>query len=126
MDTASRDIPAVEFTLSREGDNPVLPDLLDQITPDQPIGPVTGDGAFDTRRCHTAILERGGNAIIPIRKNERLWKEGCPAARARNDILRATRHLGRAIRKNWSGYYVRSRIEAKMRGLKSFGERIIL
>ena len=124
MDTGSGDILAVEFTSSREGDSPVLPDLLDQIPPDQEIGTVTGDGAFDTRRCHAAILARGGTAIIPIRKNGRFWKEDCPAARARNDILRATRHLGRAIWKRWSGYHVRSRIEAKMRGLKSFGERI--
>jgi len=124
MDTGSGDILAVEFTSSREGDSPVLPDLLDQIPPDQEIGTVTGDGAFDTRRCHAAILARGGTAIIPIRKNGRFWKEDCPAARARNDILRATRHLGRAIWKRWSGYHIRSRIEAKMRGLKSFGERI--
>ena len=124
MDKGSGDILAVEFTSSREGDSPVLPDLLDQIPPDQEIGTVTGDGAFDTRRCHAAILARGGTAIIPIRKNGRLWKEDCPAAIARNDILRATRLLGRAIWKNWSGYHIRSRIEAKMRGLKSFGERI--
>ena len=117
MDTATGDIRAVEFTPSREGDSPVLPDLLDQI-------PVTEDGAFDTRRCHTAILERGGTAVIPIRRNGRLWKEDCPAARARNDILRATRRFGRAIWKRWSGYHVRSRIEAKMRCLKAFGERI--
>lgn len=32
---------------------------------------VTGGGAFDTRRCHAAILDRGGAAIIPIRKNGR-------------------------------------------------------
>lgn len=124
MDTGSGDILAVEFTSSREGDSPVLPDLLEQIPPDQEIGTVTGDGAFDTRRCHAAILARGGTAIIPIRKNGRFWKEDCPAAIVRNDILRATRLLGRAIWKNWSGYHIRSRIEAKMRGLKSFGERI--
>ncbi|GHE02204.1 hypothetical protein U879_17620 [Defluviimonas sp. 20V17] len=116
----------MEFTSSREGDSPVLPDLLDQIPPDQEIGTVTGDGVFDTRRCHTAILARGGTAIIPIRKNGRFWKEDCPAALGialgpmadnsspRNDILRATRQLGRAIWKRWSGYHVRSRIEAKM------------
>jgi len=124
MDAGSGDILAVEFTSSREGDSPVLPDLLDQIPPDQEIGTVTGDGAFDTRRCHAAIHVRGGTAIIPIRKNGRFWKEDCPAARARNDILRTTRRVGRAIWKRWSGYHVRSRVEAKMRGLKSFGERI--
>lgn len=124
MDAGSSDILAVEFTSSREGDSPVLPDLLDQIPPDQEIGTVTGDGAFDTRRCHAAIHARGGTAIIPIRKNGRFWKEDCPAARARNDILRTTRRVGRGIWKRWSGYHVRSHVEAKMRGLKSFGERI--
>ena len=124
MDTATGDIRAVEFTSSREGDSPVLPDLLDPIPADEQVGTVTGDGAFDTRRCHTAIVDRGGTAIIPIRKNGRLWKENCPAARARNDILRASKRFGRANWKHWSGYHVRSRIEAKMRCLKSFGERI--
>ena len=124
MDTATGDIRGVEFTSSREGDSPVLPDLLDQIPADEQVGTVTGDGAFDTRRCHTAIVDRGGTAVIPIRKNGRLWKEDCPAARARNDILRATRRFDRANWKNWSGYHVRSRIEAKMRCVKSFGERI--
>jgi hypothetical protein len=41
------------------------------------------DGAYDTRRCHTAILARGPTPIIPIRKNGRAWKEDCQAARAR-------------------------------------------
>ncbi len=124
MDTATGDIRAVEFTSSDHGDSPVLPHLLDQIPPDEQIGTVTGDGAFDTRRCHTAILDRGGTAVIPIRKNGRRWKEDCPSAQARNDILRATQRLGRAIWKRWSGYHVRSRIEARMRCLKAFGERI--
>lgn len=124
MDTATGDVRAVAFTSSDKGDSPVLPDLLDQCPPDEPIGTVTGDGAFDTRRCHTAILERGGTAVIPIRRNGRRWKEDCPAAKARNDILRATQRLGRAIWKRWSGYHARSRIEARMRCLKSFGERI--
>ena len=124
MDTATGDIRAVEFTSSDKGDSPVLPHLLDQIPPDEPIGNVTGDGAFDTRRCHAAILERGGTAVIPIRKNGRRWREDCPAARARNEILKVTQRLGRAAWKRWSGYHARSRIEAKMRCLKSFGERI--
>ena len=62
--------------------------------------------------------------IIPIRKNGRPWKEDCPAAIARNETLRATHHYGRAFWKRWTGYHVRSRIEAKMRCLKAFGERI--
>ena len=124
MDTATSDIRAVEFTPSSEGDSPVLPELLDQIPDSEEIGTVTADGAYDTRRCHTAIIDRQATAIIPIRKNGRPWKEDCPAAIARNETRRATRHYGRAFWKRWAGYHARSRIEAKMRCLKAFGERI--
>jgi IS5 family transposase len=124
MDAATGDIRAVEFTPSREGDSPVLPGLLAQIPVDQPIGTVTGDGAYDTRTCHTAISDRGGTAVIPIRRNGRAWKEDCPAAKARNETLRATQRFGRALWKRLTGYHARSRIEAQMRRLKSFGERI--
>lgn len=92
--------------------------------PEDQICTVSGDGAYDTRRCHKAILDRDAAAVIPIRKNGRLWKEDCPAATARNEILRATRHLGRVIWKRWTGYHARSRIEGKMRCRKSFGESI--
>jgi hypothetical protein len=78
MDTATSDIRAVEFTPSSDGDSPVLPDLLDQIPDDEDIGTVTADGTYDTRRCHAAIIARGGTAIIPIRKNGRPWKEDAP------------------------------------------------
>ena len=61
---------------------------------------------------------------FPIRKNGRPWKEDCPAAKARNETLRATKHYGRAFWKRWTGYHARSRVEAKMRCLKAFGERI--
>ena len=38
----------------------------------------------------------------------------CPAAIARNETLRATRHYGRSFWKRWTGYHARSRIAAKM------------
>jgi len=125
MDPATSDIRAVVFTPSRDGDSPVLPDLLNQIRAGEQIGTVTADGAYDTRRCHTAIIDRQATPIIPIRKNGRLWKENCPAAMSRNETLRATRHFGRTFWKRWTGYHARSRIEAKMRSLKFFGERIM-
>ncbi|GGO61518.1 hypothetical protein SAMN05444398_11611 [Roseovarius pacificus] len=46
-----------------------------------------------------------GTPIILIRTNGRFWKENCPAARARNETLRATRYYGRALWKRWSGYH---------------------
>jgi len=97
MDTATSDIRAVEFSPSSDGDSPTFPELLDQIPEGEEIGTVTADGANDTRRCHTAIIERQAATIIPIRKNGRPWKEDCPAAIARNETLRAPRHYGRAF-----------------------------
>jgi hypothetical protein len=127
MDTATSDICAVEFTPSSDGDSPVLPELLDQIPEDEEIRTVTAphsghrvakpcratDSAYDTRRCHTAIIDRQAIPIIPIRKNGRPWKEDCPAAIVRTETLRATRHYGRAFWKRWTRYHVRSRVEAK-------------
>ena len=103
----------------------MLPELLAQIPPDEVIGQVTADGAYDTRGCHAAIAARQANAVIPTRRNGRPWKETTPGAQARNDILRATRRLGRSIWRSWSGYHRRSRIEAKMRCLKLLGERLM-
>jgi hypothetical protein len=97
MDTATSDIRAVEFTSSSDGDSPVLPELLGQIPECEKIGTVTDDGAYDMRRCHTVIINQQATAIIPIRKNGGPWKEDCPAAIARNETLRATRHYGRAF-----------------------------
>ncbi len=74
MDTATSDIRAVEFASSGDGDSPVLPELLDQIPAGEEIGTVTADGACDTRRRHTAIIDRQVAAIIPIRKTGRYRK----------------------------------------------------
>ena len=38
VDTTTSDIRAVEFTTSRDGDSPILPDLLGQIPMDELIG----------------------------------------------------------------------------------------
>ena len=49
MDEETLEIRAVGVTTSNVGDAPMLPDLLDQITPEQKIATVTADGAYDTR-----------------------------------------------------------------------------
>lgn len=55
--------------LDLNGDSPILPELLDQIPEGEDVGTVTADGAYDTRRCHTAIIDRQATVIIPIRRN---------------------------------------------------------
>ena len=100
----------------------MLPHLLNQIPRDQEIGSVTADGAYDTRRCHNAIANRGAATVIPPRRNAQPWKPTTAGAIARNDALRASRYLGRALWRNWSGYHRRSRAETKMHCVKLLGQ----
>jgi hypothetical protein len=102
----------------------MLPELLDQIPPDQQIGSVTADGAFDTRKFHEAIAARGAAAIIPPRKNAKPWKPYTAGAVARSEALRASRRFGRIIWRRWSGYHRRSRAETKMHCVKLLGQRL--
>lgn len=125
IDADTLEIRAIEVTGSRVGDAPMLPELLDQIPTDQPIDKVSADGAYDTRACHAAIAARSACAVIPARKNARPWLETTPGAQARNEILRATRRLGRTIWRRWSGYHRRSLVETKMRCFKLLGERVM-
>ena len=59
IDEETLEVRTVEVTSSNVGDAPMLPELLNQIPPDQDIGSVTADGAYDTRKCHEAIAARG-------------------------------------------------------------------
>ena len=80
----------------------MLPELLNQIPPDQEIASVTApshglpanrcratDGAYDTRKCHDAIAEPGAAAVNPPRKNAKPRKTVTAGAVARNEALRA-------------------------------------
>jgi transposase len=97
IDEQTLEIRAVEITGSNTGDAPMLPHLLNQIPREQEIGSVTADGAYDTRRCHNAIADRGASAVIPPRRNAQPWKPTTAGAIARNDALRASKYLGRAL-----------------------------
>jgi hypothetical protein len=125
IDEQTLEIRAVEVTSSDTGDAPMLPELLAQISADQDIASVTADGAYDTRKCHDAIAERGAAAVIPPRKNAKPWKTATAGAVARNEALRASKHLGRALWRRWSGYHRRSRAETKMHCVKLLGQRLM-
>jgi len=124
IDEETLEIRAVEVTSSSIGDPPMLPNLLGQITPDQKIGSVTADGAYDTRKCHDAIAARNARAVIPPRKNAKLWKPDTLGARARNEAVQSSKDLGRAQWRRLSGYHRRSRVETKMHCLKLLGQRL--
>lgn len=80
MDTTTGDIRAVEFTSSRQGDSPILPELLSQIPATEDIETVTADGAYVraaamlrslsatwSRSSRSDGTAAGGNPIAPPR-----------------------------------------------------------
>jgi hypothetical protein len=127
IDAKTLEIRAIEVTDNSVGDAPMLPELLAQIAQGQEIGSVCADGAYDTKACHEAIAQRNAQAIIPPRKNARLWKNKADkmGERARNEAVRACQRLGRKIWKHWSGYHRRSLVETKMHCFKRLGERVM-
>ena len=125
IDEQTLEVRAVEITGSNIGDAPMLPELLNQIPPDQDVGSVTADGAYDTRKCHDAIAARGAHAVIPPRKNAKPWKPTSTGAIARNEAVRASRYLGKTLWRRWSGYHRRSRVEAKMNCIKLLGQSLM-
>jgi len=125
IDAETLEIRAIEVTDNGVGDAPMLPELLGQIPQEEPLLSVSGDGAYDTKACHEVIAQRQAAAIIPTRRNAKPWKDNRPGALTRNEILRTTRHLGRAIWKKWSGYHRRSLVETKMGCFKRLGERVM-
>jgi hypothetical protein len=117
IDAQTLDVWAVEVTTNNVGDVPMLPELLDQRPEEQDIGSVTADGAYDTRNCHAAIAARDAHAVIPPRKNAKPRKPTTAGAVARNDAVKASRYLGRALWRRWSGSHRRSRVETNSFGI---------
>ncbi len=109
VDEANGEIGAAAVTTNDLGDGQRLPELLDQIDAD--IAQVSGDGAYDTHACYTAISARQAQAAIPPRRGARIWRHGnskaLPLARDKN--LRCIRRLGRAAWKQKLGYHRRSK-----------------
>lgn len=119
------EIRALGITTSNVGDTPMLPDLLEQISPDQNIATVTADWAYDTRRSHNVIAARGAAAIIPPQKNAQLWKSPTAGAIARNEALKTCKYLGRALRRKLTGHHRRGRAETKMHCVKLLGQGLM-
>lgn len=97
IDAQTLEIRAIEITDNAIGDAPMLPELLAQIPPDEPVCSVSADGACYTKACHEAIAGRQAAAIIPTRRNAKPLTDARAGAQARNEILRTTRKLGRTI-----------------------------
>jgi DDE family transposase len=124
LDADGHEIRAVEMTDHRHGGGEILPDLPAQVPEGEEIASLGGDGACDTRTAHEAAAARAAALLVPPRRNGRPWQTRTGGAEARNEALRAVRHLGRRPWKRWSGHRRRSLAEAAMSRLERPGERL--
>lgn len=111
VDEATGEIVAAATSEASVSDDEVLPDLLAEVKGE--ICQVSADGAYDKRRCYEALEERGATAVIPPRRNAKIWqRKNCLGAPwQRDENLRAIRRQGRRRWKQESGYHRRSLAE---------------
>lgn len=114
VDEATGEIVAMVVTTNNVADGEVLEDLLEQIEPE--IEQVSTDGAYDHRHCYDEIDARGAKAVIPPRKDAKIWQHGnCKGKpHPRDENLRSIRKHGRKRWKRESGYHRRSIAETTM------------
>src|SRR3954463_10864371 len=119
VDEATGEIVAAVASEAGVADDAALPDLLEQVPGE--IHQVSTDGAYDKRHCYDALAERGATAIIPPRRDAKIWQHGnCAGAPwQRDENLRAIRQKGRRRWKQDAGYHRRSLAETTVFRLKT-------
>jgi len=125
IDESTKEIVSVELTGSRVHDSQPLPALLDQI-PD-PIGQVSGDGAYDTQTCYEAVLKHQATPTFVPRRTARQGTAKDPTGwrAARNRVLRQIEARGRSAWQVLSGYTRQSIAENTIFRFKQvFGGRL--
>jgi hypothetical protein len=91
------------------------------------ITDVPGDGAYDKAKMYAAIQAKGARALIPPRKDARIWKHGNTKGEKhpRDENLRAIRRTSRKKWKEQVGYHQRSGAENTIFRLKTvFTDRL--
>jgi hypothetical protein len=111
VDEATGELVAAMASEASVSDDAVLPELIGQVQGE--IRQVSADGAYDKRQCYDALAEHGVRAVIPPRRDAKIWQHGnCAGAPwQRDENLRAIRRQGRRRWKQDSGYHRRSLAE---------------
>jgi IS5 family transposase len=125
IDGATGEILADELTGNDVHDSEMLLPLVEKI--EDPIGQLSGDGAYDSHAIHNELHERGVRTTIPPRRGSRTKKHGNIKGEKiiRDEIVRRIREVGRKRWKVESGYHRRSLAETAMFRHKTiFGDRL--
>jgi len=100
-------------------------DKINDILPNQPLGEVCADGAYDNQKSYDAIVARGGVPLIPPRSGAAKNSAPSPGMVMRNHNIEACWAIGRDNWKKGSNYHQRSLAETSMFRFKTiFGPRL--
>lgn len=125
VDEATGEVLVARVTDAGAADGRTLVELLPEV--EAPLSRAIGDGAYDRREVWDALAARGADALIPPRRNARVWghgdRDGPPLQR--DEHMREIRAVGRKRWKLESGYSRRSLVETAFWRFKSiFGDRL--
>ena len=121
----THEIEAEALTENGCDDASEVDDLLDQAT--NKVGGFYGDGAYDKRKTYKTLEKRHIRAIIPPRRNAKIWQHGNSGkpALSRDAAIREIRRHGRRQWKERVGYHRRSLSETAMYRMKCcFGDHL--
>lgn len=127
IDAETQQIVGVEATSNAVDDAAAVEDLLNQVPVGTEVEEVSADGAYDTRKTYNALNKHGTKAIIPPRKNAKIWQHGNlkKERHIRDENLRRIRKVGRKQWKIESGYHQRSLAETGVfRYKQTFGGEV--
>lgn len=93
-------------------------EVIDKILPNQELGDVCADGAYDNEKSYEAIDKRKGTPFIPPRSGACKTKKPSPAMALRNHTVQACWAMGRDTWKKGSSYHQRSLAETAMMRFK--------
>ena len=122
VDEETGEILSAVVTTNDVHDGEVLRNILDGI--ESEIEQVTTDGAYDHEHCYEEISERDAKAVIPPRKDAKIWRHGNlkTPPHQRDENLRYIRKHGRKKWKRENEYHRRSLAETTMgRHKREFG-----
>jgi len=125
IDSETQGIEATVLTTNDFKDSEVLPDLMEQIEGE--VKQLSGDGGYDSHETYEYIASLGASPVIPPRKDAVIAQHGnCKTPpKARDEVLRAIRKVGRKNWKRQSGYHKRSLAETAMFRFKTlFGNTL--
>ncbi|NJO78080.1 MAG: IS5 family transposase [Cyanobacteria bacterium RM1_2_2] len=114
VNEASGEILAAVASSDSVSDDKALGDVLDAI--EEEIEQISGDGAYDKRKCYDQIAARGAKPTIPPRQNAAKWEDEPKSKQShpRNPVLERIEQVGRQQWKQESGYHRRSLAETTM------------